>query len=755
MVSNGFGEPRGISSNVASWARPRPLSDIRELTEPSLADTIPQRLLSEGNIPRSVSRSDLSRKPSVASRRPSIDNRLAENRDPDKKTSIDSNGARPAQRGRPGNRTPSPDISISSIYSIPPNSVPPRSSSRVRARSASRSRPPPPVTASRAPTSSLHIVPLPPPSLTDPNKTIPQRGQSQSPLRHIAARLDPISHDTNRRIPSQTFIREPLSAELLEFPVHRHPRVHLELDLSAGIFVGGGSVEGTVQIKIDEADRIRHRRALAIGRISIDLLGLEEASGNRRAVFLNLATELIDDDNPPPPNMVEHRDQIGHDDSFWNLMPSVTNMPFMMSLPLNVGPPPFQSKNAKIRYSVCVSLLIRDQGKQYIVRASEDVTILSVYDPEKALMSLPSPLTASDEWVKPRDVTVEVVKVTAGLHRQVWVSGTSIYVDVHIVNNSRKMIKKIELQLERDLLCYKHVCGSCSSCASQQLLTSVVYSGCCSYHGKIGQSSANLRQQRKIYTRKICNKTGDSRLARCACSSNTYPHLSFRSTSRSCYCEVWYVKPFTRRIPWDINQSGKYFEVRYFLNVIIGSAHTKLVAVQLPIVLIHMNSLDVVPNSVAQVAAAIEEKRTANTYKRGYSPPRLERQPSRSVQGRAFAAPRTQSLERMRSQAEELHVLSKDVDQSPRKDGTQRLNTAWDYRTPPSNRKGKILADGDVADLQNQLRRVKSNDTVLSKSATINRGNSMQSGRKCASSLGFRETEVREDIELGGLGMTG
>jgi hypothetical protein len=78
---------------------------------------------------------------------------------------------------------------------------------------------------------------------------------------------------------------------------------------------------------------------------------------------------------------------------------------------------------------------------------------------EKALMSLPSPLTASDEWVKPRETTIEVVRVTAGLHRQVWVSGTSIYVDVHVANSSRKTIKKIELQLERDILCYKHVCA--------------------------------------------------------------------------------------------------------------------------------------------------------------------------------------------------------------------------------------------------------------------------------------------------------
>jgi hypothetical protein len=102
--------------------------------------------------------------------------------------------------------------------------------------------------------------------------------------------------------------------------------------------------------------------------------------GNRRSVFVNLATELIDEDNPPPQNMVDSQDQIDSNNPYWHLMPSITNMPFMMSLPLNVGPPPFQSKHARIRYLLCVSLLIRDQGKQVIVRTSEEITALSVYD---------------------------------------------------------------------------------------------------------------------------------------------------------------------------------------------------------------------------------------------------------------------------------------------------------------------------------------------------------------------------------------
>lgn len=391
MVSNSFGAPRAPSLHAPSWAKARPLSDIRELTEPSLAETIPRRLLSNsGNLPRNTSRPDISRKPSAASRcRPSIDTRYGENREVDRKNSTESNGSRSMHRGRTS-RTPSPPSptdsnSVSSVYSIPPGSVPPRSSSRTHARSASRSRKAPIV----LPSSAVHRAQggaatqtistdsqLP----SSAGHSIPRHGQSRSPLRNVATRTDTTMHDSSRHIASRTFVRKPLSKELLEFPTHRHPRIELGLDLSAGVFVGGGSIEGTAQISVDDAERIRHRKTLDIARISIDLLGIEEMGGNRRCVFLNLATELVDDDHPPPQHMVYDQTPIGPKDTFWHLVPSVTKLVFSLSLPLNVGPPPFYSKNARIRYTLCASLLIRDRGKQYIVRTSEDVTVLSVYD---------------------------------------------------------------------------------------------------------------------------------------------------------------------------------------------------------------------------------------------------------------------------------------------------------------------------------------------------------------------------------------
>jgi hypothetical protein len=78
--------------------------------------------------------------------------------------------------------------------------------------------------------------------------------------------------------------------------------------------------------------------------------------------------------------MVESLKQISPIDAFWPLAKSISNMPFYLSLPLNVGPPPFQSRLARIRYVLGVTLLIRDQGKQYLVRTSQDVSVISVYD---------------------------------------------------------------------------------------------------------------------------------------------------------------------------------------------------------------------------------------------------------------------------------------------------------------------------------------------------------------------------------------
>ncbi|KAI5221528.1 hypothetical protein E4T46_05118 [Aureobasidium subglaciale] len=604
----------------------RPLSDIRELTEPSLVDALEKRsIISVHRQPSITRQSSLRRGPSVK--------RTSSVRIIEPAGSSSSSYRDDLITTESTIDTPESLRDGSSLYSIPISSIPARQSSNTRDRPRHQ----------RNHTSRSSPTPL----QRNVSRTIPYRGQSHSPVKQIRARLDAVGSDTSRRVPSGTFIRNPVPRDILEFPTHRHPRIGADLQIAAPLFVGGGTVEGFVRVIVDEADKSRNKKSLTLGRIAVDLVGTEETSSNRKAIFLSLGTELIDSTHPPPRNMIEPQD-FPDDDCFWSLIPSFTSLPFVISLPLDTGPPPFHSKHARIRFVLCATILIKDGGRQYLVRCSEDISVLPTYDltAEKALRSLPSPLTASDEQSFSRSGLLETAKMTAGLHRQVWVSGSSIFVDIHIANGSRKTIKKLDLSLERDILCYRHAAAATLEQSASQ--------------ARIFESN-----ERSILS-KHSMKQG----------ANGWTGVeAYGSITRTCDLEI-------PRGHATI-KCGNYFEVRYFLNITIGGSRTKMLSIQLPIIVIHMNSLDVLPNSVAQVAAAIEEKRSNHrrhkhsTSHASSKVGQTSNSPARTIvtslakpsrlQGRAFAAPRQQSLERMRASAADLRQLEEALESSPRK----------------------------------------------------------------------------------------
>lgn len=433
-------------------ASARPLSDIRELTEPSLLDAMVRKPAERRNRSNASRQSSLKRGPSLR-RAGSV--RIVE-------PTVDSHQKYEADDSEPEEDSPTSIRDTSSLYSIPYSSIPRRVSSQSRDVSKTMH------------STTMRVSPTPMQKARD--NIIPNRGQSRSPVKQAGVRLDPVSSQSSRRVPSRTFIRNPQQRDILEFPTYRHPRIGIDLQVAAPLFVGGGSIEGYIRIVIDDAEKIRQKKNLTIGRLAVDLVGVEETANNRKSIFLSLGTELIDVDHPPPKNMLDPENRHPDSDSFWTLMPSFTSLPFMISLPLDTGPPPFHSKNAHIRFILCTTLFIKDSGRLFPVRCSQEVVVLSTYDrkllfssfsfrqaltvlitAEKALRSLPSPLTACDEFSSAKSGVVESTKVTAGLHRQVWVSGSTIFVDIHISNNSRKTIKKLDFSLERDLLRYRHV----------------------------------------------------------------------------------------------------------------------------------------------------------------------------------------------------------------------------------------------------------------------------------------------------------
>ena len=126
-------------------------------------------------------------------------------------------------------------------------------------------------------------------------------------------------------------------------------------------------------------------------------------------------------------------------------------------------------------------------------------------------------------------------------------------------------------------------------------------------------------------------------------------------------------------------------------------------------------------NSVAQVAAAIEEKRNRRTTSRGS--PRITRKSSKIVQGRAFNAPRMQSLERTRrQQSEDLAEITQLLEQSPRKHAeNQPQPSPFSFRTPPTNRRGRIIGDGTASELRRKLGHLRN----VSHASTVNTNKSL------------------------------
>jgi len=262
-------------------------------------------------------------------------------------------------------------------------------------------------------------------------------------------------------------------------------------------------------------------------------------------------------------------------------------------------------------------------------------------------------LTAYDEIAMPKGGELDRIRLTAGLHRQVWVSGTSIFVDVHIANDARKTLKKLELAVERDILCYRHAAAA-------------------TLEQSAGQARIFQEREQTILSKTVLKPGANGWIG-------VKPYTSLVRT-----CEV--------NIPRGHStvRCGKFFEVRFFLNITAGTSHSKLVSVQLPIILIHMNSLDVLPNAVNQVAIAIEEKRLKHKKSRSQRATELDQEidqrahgqirpadviheredyhqgPPR-IQGRAFAAPRQHSLDRARSHVVDLDDIGHVIERSPRK----------------------------------------------------------------------------------------
>ncbi|KAL8825327.1 MAG: hypothetical protein Q9170_007835 [Blastenia crenularia] len=421
-----------------------------------------------------------------------------------------------------------------------------------------------------------------------------------------------------RRAPSRTFVPLALPIDIIDFPKLPHPRVTVAIRISAPIFMGGATAEGAIELTIDGGPKtLRAQRKLpplSVDRISVALVGIER-SGARQYMFRCLMTDLIDEAHPPPIGMARPNQPMS--DRLWDVMPSKTALPFRLDLPVVLGPTPFKSRKNNVTYMISVLVEAKVDGRRTYIRTSEEVTVLTVHDPEKALINLPNPLVVTDEVQSSRRGSLETVVLTAGVHRQTWISGYPLYVDVRIAIRGGRTVRKIELQLERSTFVYAHAAPSDETGLGETL-------------------RLPDRCENKVISKATC--------------------LGWQVTGHSSDLKTCglFIPPGLASV-----DAGRFFGVRFFLNVKITVSFAKYLTVQLPITIIHPNSIDIPPNSLAQVAATIEHKhryRTSTTPDTSY----------RYRAGQAFLAARRQSFERTTRNTlthEEINDLARRLDE--------------------------------------------------------------------------------------------
>jgi hypothetical protein len=111
-------------------------------------------------------------------------------------------------------------------------------------------------------------------------------------------------------------------------------------------------------------------------------VGVEEVYTVRKSIFLSVASELVDGDNPPPASMLagKHSALTADSQQFWQIKTSSSVLLFKVDLPLNVGSGPFASKRGRIFYLLSVTILASMDGQPICVRKSQEIALISVFD---------------------------------------------------------------------------------------------------------------------------------------------------------------------------------------------------------------------------------------------------------------------------------------------------------------------------------------------------------------------------------------
>ena len=217
--------------------------------------------------------------------------------------------------------------------------------------------------------------------------------QTANPYRYRNPPEHPTFNPATPHIPKQ-FVPCHKPIDVVQIPHIRHARVVLEPKSNSPLYTGGTILEGEVKVTIDGGRYAKRNKGLSpisVGRITVVLLGLESYNGKRN-IFHSLAVDVVDENHPPPGQTLASAKAVN---GYWETLPSSVHIPFRLELPVEVGPPPYLSRHASIRYILCASGTFRVLDRDFTVRDTCDIAILTVHIREYLTVNFPAILMPS------------------------------------------------------------------------------------------------------------------------------------------------------------------------------------------------------------------------------------------------------------------------------------------------------------------------------------------------------------------------
>ncbi|EEB09270.2 arrestin [Schizosaccharomyces japonicus yFS275] len=344
-------------------------------------------------------------------------------------------------------------------------------------------------------------------------------------------------------------VREKIQSLVMD-PVLESDLVKLSLRFSSSVFHQETCIQGHINVNAPHGTE-----AIDLIRIKAYAIGVCERKFGAIDVFM-CRDKLIQDRKYIVPNvLLQYADKDTNDYSIRIQSTTHLGVPFKIGLPEYIGPGSYKDKNIRVCYFVSVSLIFKHNETVHDIRTFKQIELYPTIPP--SVTETKQMILSNETDCHPNVKNSKTATIVARLYRTAYMSGDPIAVQLRIQNASDKRLTRLKLTLKRNLLVF----------TNSRIRNS---EGRCTSSGVIKKQKTETIKSETINTRK----------------NNPYNwHGVPPSNEQDIECHIWIPKNACTI------EVGADFEVRYSLNVEIGSCLKTISSISIPVRIIPRMSL--------------------------------------------------------------------------------------------------------------------------------------------------------------------